>query len=233
MTIEMHDPDAFGRAFRDPAHCRIADGMVAADDDRHGPGRKDMRTGTTDLIEALFDIAGNGEDIAGIAQRHLFAQIDSHFIVVGRVERRNLAQALRPETRPRTIGRAPIEGHAQHGRVILADLLHILRIGRLQEGVDPGVMRQFPAREGRDRLVVQRIRSGQAHAQGPGLFLVPFAFGQFRLVHHGGPAAQFGQVGVMLARRRRIEVHRMVRPAASSVRRDHTVISSTVSIDRD
>jgi hypothetical protein len=39
--------------------------------------REDMSHGTTDLMEALFEIGGDGEDVAGVAQRHLLAQIDA------------------------------------------------------------------------------------------------------------------------------------------------------------
>jgi hypothetical protein len=62
-----------------------------------------------DLVEGLFDIGGNREDVADIAQRHLLAQIDAHLVIVGRVERGDLAHALRSETCARPVGGAAIK----------------------------------------------------------------------------------------------------------------------------
>ena len=53
-----------------------------------------------DLVEGLFDVAGDGEDVARVAERHLLAQIDADFVIVRRIERRDLAHALRPKRVP-------------------------------------------------------------------------------------------------------------------------------------
>src|SRR5579872_2179531 len=95
--------------------------------------------------------------LAGIAQRHLLAQIDAELVIVGRVERGDAPDALRPEARSRTIGGAGIEGYSDHRSVVFADVAHILDIGRLHEGVDAGKMRQLASREGRDFAVGQAL----------------------------------------------------------------------------
>jgi hypothetical protein len=158
-----------------------------------------MADGAADLVEGLLEVRRNGEHVARIAQRHLLAQVDGHLVVVGRVERRDLAHPLRPEPRAGAIGGAPVEGDAQHGGVVILHLRHVLGVGRLEEGVDPCVMRQLAPREGRDRLVLDRVRAGQPHAQRPATFLVPPAFGQTRLGLHRFPALQLREVGVMSA----------------------------------
>jgi hypothetical protein len=63
---------------------------------------------------------------------------------------------------------------------------HVLDVGRLEEGVDPGKMRLLAPGEGRDRPVGQALGPGQAHIEGPFHFPVPalageLAFGVQRL----------------------------------------------------
>lgn len=77
MTVEMDDADALGGAVCDAAHARKADRVVAAQHDRQCARTRDMRHASGDLIEAFFQVGGNGEDVASITQRHLFAQIDA------------------------------------------------------------------------------------------------------------------------------------------------------------
>ena len=115
------------------------------------PDENDVRDAAGDLVEALFQIGRDGEDVAGVAERHLLAQVDAELVIVGRVERRDAADALRPEAGAGPVGGAGIEGNADDRRVVFADVADVLDIGRLQEGVDAGEMRQLAAREGRDR----------------------------------------------------------------------------------
>ena len=115
------------------------------------PDEKTCATPRRDLVEALFEIGRDGEDVAGVAERHLLAQVDAELVVVGRVERRDAADALRPEARAGAVGGAGIEGDADHRGVVFADVADVLDVGRLEEGVDAGEMRQLAAREGRDR----------------------------------------------------------------------------------
>ena len=44
-----------------------------------------MADGAADLVETLLDVGGDREDVAGVAKRHLLAQVDAHLVVVGRV----------------------------------------------------------------------------------------------------------------------------------------------------
>ena len=55
-----------------------------------------MADSPADLVERLLDVRGNGEDVAGVAEAHLFSQVDANLVIVRRVERRDLAHALRP-----------------------------------------------------------------------------------------------------------------------------------------
>ena len=118
VAVEMDDADPLRRALRDAAHAREADGMIAAEHQRQRAGRKDVGDAAGDLVEALLQIGGNGEHVAGVAQRHLLAQIDAELVIVGRIERRDAANALRAEARPGPIGRAGIERYADHRGVI-------------------------------------------------------------------------------------------------------------------
>ena len=147
------------------------------------PDEKHVRDAARDLVEALFEIGRNREHVAGVAQRHLLAQVDAELVVVGRVERRDAADALRPEARAGAVGGAGIERNADDGGVVLADVVDVLDIGRLEERVDAGEMRQLAAREGRDRLVGEAVGARQPHVERPLLLLAPTRLGEaaFRL----------------------------------------------------
>src|SRR3546814_6851962 len=58
-----------------------------------GAGAKHMPDGVADLVEGLFDVGRDGEHVAGVAQRHLLAQVHADFVVVRGVQRRNTAHA--------------------------------------------------------------------------------------------------------------------------------------------
>ena len=159
-----------------------------------------------DLVEALLEIGRNGEHVAGVAQRHLLAQIDAELVIVGRVERRDAADALRSEARAGPIGGAGIERNADHRGVVFADVAHVLHIGRLEERVDAGEMRQLAAREGRDGPVGQAFGAGQAHVERPFLLLAPAVLGELA----------FGVGRLPALRRQPVEVGMM---AADALRR--------------
>ena len=173
------------------------------------PDEKTWRDAAGDLVEALLEIGRDGEDVAGVAERHLLAQVDAELVVVGRVERRDAADALRPEAGAGPVGGAAVERDADDRRVILADVADVLDIGRLQEGVDAGEMRQLAAREGRDRLVGQRVRAGQAHVERPLLLLAPAVLRQLPLGLDRLPALRVAGVEIGMVRRcggwRRVE----------------------------
>jgi len=149
-----------------------------------------------DLIEGFFDVGRDREDVADIAQRHLLAEVDAELVVVGRVERRDAADALRPEAGAGPVGGAAVERHADHGGIEIADPGHVLDIGRLQEGVDAGIVRELAAREGRDGLVGEAVRTGQPHPQRPGALLVPAGGGECPLLHRRLPAARLEAVEI-------------------------------------
>ena len=175
--------------------------MIAAEHDGERARREDVADATGDLVEALFEVGGDGEDVAGVAERHLFAKVDAELVVIGRVEGRDAADTLRPEAGSGPIGGAGIEGDAEDRRVILADVADVLDIGRLEKRVDAGEVGKLAAGEGRDGLVGQRFRPGQAHVERPLLLAPPAvhrkpAFGLDRL-----PAAGFAgvEVGMMVS----------------------------------
>ena len=168
MPVEMDDADlAIAEMPADPSHRWEADRMVAAQDDREGAAGKHVGHPFGDLIETLLVVGGNREDVSDIAQANLLAEIDAHLVVVRGVQRRDAADALRTEPRARSIGGAAVVGNAQHGNVIVADLIHILQVGSLHEGVDAGVVRQFTAREGGNPPVHDACRSIEPEVAGP------------------------------------------------------------------
>ena len=146
-------------------------------------------------------MAGNGEHVAGVAQRHLFAQVDAELVIIGRVERRDAADALRPKARAGPIGGAGIERNAEHGGVIFRHVAHVLDIRRLEERVDAGEMRQLAARKRRDRLVGQAVGAGQPHVERPLLLLAPAGLGKFAFGVERLPAlrGQLVEIGMMAA----------------------------------
>src|ERR1700730_9422360 len=100
-----------------------------------------MRHGPADLIEGLFEIGRDREDIAEVAHRHLLAQIDPDLEIIGRVERRNPPNGLWAEAGAGPKGGAAVERYAEDRRIVLASVANVLDIGRLEEGIDPGEMR--------------------------------------------------------------------------------------------
>ena len=199
VAVEVDDADFLGRDFRDTAHTGKADGVVAADHDREAAGGGHMAHRPRDLVKGFLKVRGDREHVARIAERHLFAQVDADFVVVGRVKRRDFAHALRAEPGAGAIGRAAVERDTKDGRVVMRDLQHVLGIGRFQERIDARVMWQLAPREGGDRLVLDAVGPREAHAQRPAALLVPAALGQVALFLHRLPAAQLGEVRVVFA----------------------------------
>jgi hypothetical protein len=54
---------------------------------------EDVAHGVGDLVEGLFQVGGDGEHVAGVAHRHLLAQVDAHLVVVRGVQRGDAADA--------------------------------------------------------------------------------------------------------------------------------------------
>ena len=137
------------------------------------PDEKTCATPRRDLVEALLQVGRDGEDVAGVAQRHLLAQVDaeSRNCTACRAPRCGGCPAARSACR--AIGGAAVERNADHRGVVFADVADVLDVGRLEERVDAGEMRQLAARERRDRLVGQAVGAGQAHVERPLLLLPP------------------------------------------------------------
>src|SRR5262249_29907190 len=88
--------------------------------------------------------------------------------------------------------------------IVAADVAHVLHIGRLEERVDAGEMRQLAPRKRRDALVGQAVGARQSHVERPLLLLAPRLLGQAPLGLQRLPPlrGQPVEVGMMGARRR-------------------------------
>ena len=187
---KMNDADATRGALRDAAHRWKADRVIPAENDRQRPLREHVRDGPADLIEGFFEIGGDREDVAEVAHRHLLAQIDPDLEIVGRVERGNPADGLWPKARAGPKGGAAVERRAEDRRIVFPGVAHILDIGRLEKGVDPGVMRQLAPREGRDGSVFDALCPRQTHPDRPLPLGLPRGLRQRCLAVHRPPALQ-------------------------------------------
>ena len=83
-----------------------------------------MRDGLGHLVESLLDIAGNDEDVAGIAKIELLENIDATVEPVAVVERGDAPHRLRSEPRSRTVG----GGRSKGAPTKAASKLPILRM---------------------------------------------------------------------------------------------------------
>ena len=167
MAIEMDDPDAAVDVWRDGADVRVSDRVVAAEDDREDALGDDERDGTVDLVKALLEVRRDDEDVAEVDEVQLLLEVDRHVDGVGVVQRRDPADCLRPEAAAGAVGRAHVEWGAEDGDLVLADLVHVLDVRSLPEGVDAGEGRLLPPGEGRDRPVLHGWRRFEAVLERP------------------------------------------------------------------
>ena len=116
-----------------------------------------MRHRLGHLVEGLLDIAGDDEDVAGVAEIELLVDVDAAVEPISVIERRDAPHRLRAEARARPVGRRRIERRADKGCLEVADLADVLAIGRLHEGVDAGEGRLMAAAEQRDVAVDDRV----------------------------------------------------------------------------
>ena len=104
VAVDMDDADIAVDMRRDPAHIGKAEAVVAAaDDGKHACG-VDMRHGLGHLVEGLLDIAGDDEDVAGVAKIELLVDIDAAVEPIAVVKRRDAPHRLRAEARARPVG---------------------------------------------------------------------------------------------------------------------------------
>ena len=88
VAIEMDDSHFFvAEMATHPTHRGETDRVVATEDDREGAAREDVGDAFGDLIEALFVVGRDREDVTHIAEGDLFTQVDPHFVVVRGVKR--------------------------------------------------------------------------------------------------------------------------------------------------
>ena len=66
VTVEMDYPEVAIEVLGHPPDGRVADRVVPAQDDRQGAGRVHVGDGLGNLVEGLFDVAGNGENVAEV-----------------------------------------------------------------------------------------------------------------------------------------------------------------------
>lgn len=59
--------------------------MVAAHDDGHRTGRRNVGDGVGNLVESLLDVSRDGKHVPGVAHGHLLAQVHPRLVVVRRV----------------------------------------------------------------------------------------------------------------------------------------------------
>jgi hypothetical protein len=69
---------------------------------------------------------------------------------------------LRTEAGPGAVGRAAVERSAEYRHVVLAAAADVLDVGRFEEGVDAGEVRQLTTGKGGDPRVDDRVSARQA-----------------------------------------------------------------------
>nr|WP_197946047.1 hypothetical protein [Phytohabitans suffuscus] len=195
VPVEVDDAQVAVEVLGHPAHGGVADRVVAAEHHRERARGVDVTDRLGDLVERLLDVRRDGEDVAEVRDRDRLAQVDAELEGVRAVQRGDLADALRAEAGARAVRGAAVEGRAEHRHVVLAAAAHVLQVGRLEERVDAGEVRQLAAAERGDATVHDGVRAGQAELEAAGDLLVPLGGGQLRLALHG--VARFGTVVVV------------------------------------
>ena len=186
MAVKVDDAHfVVAQMAADPPQCGETDGVVSPEDDGKGPGGKHVGHPLGDLIEGLFVAAGKGENIPHVAEGDLLPKVHAHFIVVGGVEGRHLADALGAEACSRAIGGAAVVGNPHHGNVMASHLMHVFQVGRLQKGVDPCKMGQLPPGEGGNAAIPDAVGSVQAESMTPFHLLLPARLGKPLLFGQG------------------------------------------------
>ena len=153
MGVDMDDMDR--RFAIEGADARDMHRMVAAEDDRHCPGRQDLPHAVFDIVEALQGIDMDHIGVADIDDADLVAG-EKQEIVLGIVgapadgeELRGVAEPPGPEARAGADLGAEVEGRA-HDRDIGIDGVPVLLVRLLHEGrdaderqIEPGALRRF------------------------------------------------------------------------------------------
>ena len=158
VAVEVDDPDAPVDVRGEAADVRVADRMVAAEDDGENLLGREEGDRAVDLVERLLDVRRDDEDVSGIDEVELLVEVHGQLDGVSVVERRDPADRLGPEAATGPVGSSHVERSADDRDLVATDLVDVLDIGRLAECVDPGERGLRTARERRDRPVLHRGR---------------------------------------------------------------------------
>src|SRR5262245_46458334 len=167
VAIDMDDADIAVDMWRDAAHIGKAEAMVAATDDGEHACGINVRHGFGYLVEGLLDIAGYDEDVARVAEVELLVDINAAVEPIAVIECGDAPYRLGAEARAGAVGRCRIEGGADKGSFVVADLADVLAEARLHEGVDAGEGGLMAAAEQRDVAVDHRVGGFKTELEGP------------------------------------------------------------------
>mmetsp|Transcript_75505 Transcript_75505/g.233583 ORF Transcript_75505/g.233583 Transcript_75505/m.233583 type:complete len:239 (+) Transcript_75505:553-1269(+) len=198
MPIEVDDADPLGGNGGQASDCGEANGVVSPEDYGESAAGGNVAHSVADLIEGLLYVCGDGKDVAHVAERHLLPEVHGHLVIVGRVESGDLADALRPKARAGPVGGAAVKGRADDRGVVEADVLHVLDVGSLHEGVDACEVRQLPARHHGDVAVLDGAGRLQAQLFGTFNLRCPPVGGQLGLLLGCAPARRFAELWVVM-----------------------------------
>ncbi len=123
VGVEVHERDR-AMPSRDGLEHRQRDRVVAAD--RHYPAVAADQVGgvAADLPHGRRDVERRDRDVAGVGDLHGLERCEAELdVVAGAQVSRGLAHRRRPEACSRAVGRPGVEWHAQHGDVVVGDLV--------------------------------------------------------------------------------------------------------------
>jgi hypothetical protein len=89
------------------------------------------------LIEALLDVARDGEHVAEIADGYALPQVNGELEAVGPIQGRDLAHRPGAEASTGPIGRARIQRYPEHGHVVLTQRRTSSRYGAFMKVLMP------------------------------------------------------------------------------------------------
>src|SRR5258706_1892088 len=117
---------------------RVSNGVVTPDDHRKYSGTKNPGHSLVDLVEGLFDVGGNDEDVADVDEVKLLLQVNREVERVAIIEGGDTTDGRRPEARTWPVGRAHVERRADDRYFVPAHRADVLQVRRLEESVDAG-----------------------------------------------------------------------------------------------
>ena len=103
VAVDMDDADVAVDVRSDATDIGKSEAMIAAADDREHTGRVNVRNRFCYLIEGLFDVSGDNENVSRITEIEFLVNIDAAIEPVSVIERRDAPYGLRPETGARPV----------------------------------------------------------------------------------------------------------------------------------